>query len=430
LAAVEAPSGEDRASARPTICLLAASAICDDPRVRRQGELFAANGWRVIGVGLPGGQSQPPLWPIRTEAGGPGEDGQTLPQRTRRIVRRVALAARILQLRCSGARRRVHLARDIFWRRLAISPSVTAMHRAAQGIAADIWLANDWTALPIAARLARENGGRYVYDTHELATEESAEKVAWRHWKRPIVATIERQYIRGAALVSTVSAGIGRRLDSLYALPQPTLVVRNTPPYEACPFRPTGDRIRVLYHGLVLPGRGLELAIDSVVAWRSEFELTIRGPENPKFTPVLRTRIRALGLEGRVHLAPPVPATALVREAAAFDIGLFALPGHSQHNEFALPNKIFEYIMAGLCLCTSRLPEMAGVIERYDLGTTIPLLDAEAIARAINGLDRGRIDACKENALAAAHELCWERESAPLRARCRALLSRRADAPI
>ena len=39
----------------PTICLLALSTIADDPRVRRQGDIFHRSGWRVIGVGLPGG---------------------------------------------------------------------------------------------------------------------------------------------------------------------------------------------------------------------------------------------------------------------------------------------------------------------------------------------------------------------------------------
>ena len=67
--------------------------------------------------------------------------------------------------------------------------------------------------------------------------------------------------------------------------------------------------------------------------------------------------------------------TALVREAAAFDIGFFALPGHSRHNEFALPNKFFEYIMAGLALCVTDLPEMARLIRRHMLGVTFRSLD-------------------------------------------------------
>ena len=103
--------------------------------------------------------------------------------------------------------------------------------------------------------------------------------------------------------------------------------------------------------------------------------------------------------------------TALVREAAQFDVGFFALPGHSRHNEFALPNKFFEYVMAGLALCTTDLPEMARLIREYDLGVTIAAVEPNAIAAAVNALDPDRIDRFKRNALRAARELCWERES-------------------
>ncbi|MBV8132696.1 MAG: glycosyltransferase [Alphaproteobacteria bacterium] len=301
------------------------------------------------------------------------------------------------------------IADKLYW---MMQSTIIELYELAQTVDACVWLANDWIALPIAARLAKEKGGSYVYDTHEFAVEEYAEKLHWRMWKRPFVCAVERQYIGGAAVVSSVSAGISERLDAMYQLPRPSLVIRNTPFYQPFRFRPTGERIRVLYHGIIVIGRGLEQTIESVASWRPEFELTIRGPENPGYSDMLRQRIRHGGLENRVGLVPPVLMTALVEEATAFDIGFFALPGHSRHNAFALPNKFFEYIMAGLALCVSDLPEMARLVEEYQLGVLIPTLDPAAIASAINSFDRERIDACKRNALAAAEELCWERESA------------------
>jgi glycosyltransferase involved in cell wall biosynthesis len=415
--------------------VLALSAIADDPRVRRQGDGFHQIGWRVFGVGLPGGRSALPEWPILAEnqpsgsfaadrdrheprkppSPGAAESvvtGIANYLRKKPRLRRLASMGWRLLGRCMLLLVRVRpgLAEKMFW---ADMPP-RELHALAGAVEADIWLANDWTALPIVARLAREKGGIYGYDTHEFATEEYAEKRAWRLWHRPLVRALEGKFIREAKVVSAVSTGIARRLDELYSLPRPTIVVRNTPQYECRGFRPTGERIRVLYHGIIVPGRGLEIAIDSVAQWRTEFELTLRGPENPEFTPALRARIAARSLDGRVVLAPAVPMTELVQEASAFDIGFFALPGHSRHNEFALPNKIFEYIMAGLCLCMTELPEIAGLIREYELGVTIPTLDPAAIAVAINRLDRDRIDNHKRNALIAARELCWERESEKL----------------
>jgi hypothetical protein len=90
----------------------------------------------------------------------------------------------------------------------------------------------------------------------------------------------------------------------------------------------------------IVPNRGIEVAIESVALWRPEFTLMIRGPEKPSFGSLVRGRIA--GLEHRVGLVPPVPAVALVREAAAFDVGSFVLRGQSRDNQFALPNKFFE----------------------------------------------------------------------------------------
>jgi hypothetical protein len=113
----------------------------------------------------------------------------------------------------------------------------------------------------------------------------------------------------------------------------------------------------------------------------------------------------------------------LVREAARFDVGLFALPGHSRHNQYALPNKLFEYVMAGLALCISDLPEMTRIVRHYDLGVLIAKVKPNAIAAAVNELDQVKIDRHKKRALDAARELNWETEGARLVASADAALA-------
>lgn len=119
-------------------------------------------------------------------------------------------------------------------------------------------------------------------------------------------------------------------------------------------------------------------------------------------------------MAARVAFDPPVPMTELVTAASAFDVGLFALPDHSLQNVYVLPNKFFEYTMAGLALCVSDLPEMRRLLDAHDLGTVFSGLSPEAIAQAIHRLDRAAIDRFKRNALVAARELNWEVEGARL----------------
>jgi glycosyltransferase involved in cell wall biosynthesis len=444
------------------------SAIPDDPRVRRQGDLFAAAGWSVKGFGLPGARSTPPDWVVydpgvapspvdpsaaqrqNMELSGKTEkidysrrapDAALAPARSRgpggapllaaRKATRPALRRTIL-FGQSAVGRLHRLAAKIairlhvgdweaeYWR---LDPSFGEVYRIARAHRCDVWLANDWTAIPVARKIAREQGAVLLYDTHELASDESPERWRWRLVDRPVIMAIEAACIRGARRVSCVSEGIADRLQVNYRLRERPLVVRNTPRYESFAFRPTGENVEVLYHGIVFRTRGLEACIRSVAKWRPEFRLTIRGPASPEYRASLERLVAELGLARRVRLVPPAPMIDLVREASRFDIGLFALPGHSRHNRFALPNKLFEYIMAGLAVCVSDLPEMARIVRDFDLGALIGAVEPDAIAAAVNGFDRARIDDCKKRALEAARQLNWEVEGAPLLAAAEAALA-------
>ena len=56
------------------------------------------------------------------------------------------------------------------------------------------------------------------------------------------------------------------------------------------------------------------------------------------------------------------------------------------NGDVALPNKLFEYLHAGLPMVVSDVPEMAGFVARHRLGEIAPPHDPEAWARAIHRL--------------------------------------------
>ncbi len=467
------------------IGVIALSQFLDDPRVRRQCDLLHANGFEVFAIGEEDGRSVQLGWTVvqRLPSETPAAAATIAAQDDRRVAGRISdpvppfavpgllpslkknypmvwsvlrsgkrsllrmkrgaklfggtansaatrflgrsparFAQRlVITARAQRCRLQPSYADKIFW---TWNSKLNDLYNKARPLKCDIWIANDWITLPIAARLVAENGGIYVYDTHEFAIQEYQERWVWRIAQKPIVAALEKKYIEGAKLVSAVSSGIAERVTDIYRLPRPALTIRNTPNYIESSFRPAGDIIRVLYHGIVSPGRGLEAAIDSVSKWTSDREFYIRGPGSADYLDSLRKRIASAGLQSRVFLLPPVPMRELVPEARAFDIGFFALPGHSLHNEFALPNKFFEYAMAGLALCVSSLSEMAGLISKYQIGSTFAEISSESIADAVNQLSRDRIDQYKRNSLVAARELCWEQESVKLISALNALVPR------
>lgn len=275
----------------------------------------------------------------------------------------------------------------------------------------DLVIANDWRALPLAFAAKRACGARIIYDSHEFAPEEFADSWRWRVLARQHVVRIEDRYIREADAVATVSDGIADALAQRYGLPRPT-VISNTPAWQATVFRPTARTITVLYHGAVVPRRGLETLIESVALWPDGFRLVIRGPAQGGFDQHLRNLVGPLS--ERIALEPPVPPDQLISTAAQADIGVFLLSNSTTHARFAMPNKIFEYMQAGLMVISSDLPEIRRMIETAGCGTLLSDDSPEGIATCLAGLDTSGIDTCKRAALARAQDINFEAEGGKL----------------
>lgn len=277
-----------------------------------------------------------------------------------------------------------------------------------------IWIANDWLTLPLAAEGAKTFRSVYVYDSHEFATQEFAERWDWRVFRQPLVKRVEGQYIDGARVLTAVSPPITEALVKKYSFKGVAATLRNMPVYQEFPLRPVGAEVRVLYHGILAPHRGLEAAIQALSQWPDGFRLTIRGPGHAAYLQALSALAAKHGVSRRLVIEPPLPVCDLVKAASAHDVGLLALPGHSTHNAFALPNKVYEYMMAGLSLCLSDLPAMAEVVRTTGAGVLCGDGGPSALARAMRSLTHERINSMKANALEAAKTLHFDVDAQPI----------------
>jgi glycosyltransferase involved in cell wall biosynthesis len=378
-----------------TVGILAATPIADDPRVRRQIRMFQSAGWRVRAYGLSGGKSAIDF------------DGLFVPPQPNTAASRIREKIRLASLSTIA---RISDATTCALYRLTdhFSRAVTAdAHR----FAPDLWIANDWNTLPAAARLAQRTGAALLYDSHEFALEEFRESWKWRWFVRPLVAAVEGRYIRDAALVTTVSASIGDALRRAYDLDVTPLTVRNIPYFERHAPAPSSGTIKVLYHGLVKPNRGLETIVKSVSLWPAHFSLIIRGPADPAYVAHLKRLADSANVRERVAIEPPAAMLDLVSEASKADIGIFIVPPHSKQNEYVLPNKIFEYMMAGLAICSIDMPEIRRFIDRHACGTLIANNTPQAVADALLPFDGPELNRFKEASLRAANVENFESEA-------------------
>ena len=375
------------------VCILSQTPIADDPRVRRQGDALHRAGHDVVALGVRGAHSGPPAWPVIELRG---------PSRT--------LQGKVLTSIRTQAARMPPLADAVYWS----FREHREMRAAAVDTKADVYHANDWRVLPVAAAAAAATGARYVYDSHEFAVEENIVSRAWRFTFPHYIRAIEARHIHEAGFVSTVGAEIASLMQDAYRLPERPVVIRNVPDRQAMPYRDPGDPMVVLYHGKFNADRGLVDLVRSVAGWRDGLRLVVRGWGTTDVESQIRRAVEDAGVGDRVTIEPPAPMSELVGLANLADIGVHPMPPSSRQTRFALPNKFFEYVMAGLAVCVTDAPEMARIVREYECGIVVTDARVEGIAAAVNSLTPERVAAFKRASLVAAEELCWDREQSRL----------------
>jgi glycosyltransferase involved in cell wall biosynthesis len=277
--------------------------------------------------------------------------------------------------------------------------------------------ANDLDTLPAAFIASRVCGARLLYDSHELWC--GASRDVGSVGKRVAFVT-ERTISQRADAVVTVSDHLARRMGELLGIAKPT-VVMNSPWFvpdaeltEQPWVRDYKDRKRVLHQGRYVAGRGILEAILAARHLPEEVILLFRG-----FGPLegeMRDLVRRERLDERVHFLPAVAMNELVQSAVGAHIGLVLYARTNENNSFAAPNKLFEFIMAGVPCVGTDMPFLREVLEGGELGAVFKERDPEDLARVITDLlaKPARLDTMKQRCRDAARAFAWEAEAAKL----------------
>jgi glycosyltransferase involved in cell wall biosynthesis len=257
---------------------------------------------------------------------------------------------------------------------------------------------------------ARLTGARLVYDSHELATSVPYRERAWA-W---FVSAIEHAVVPRAAAVITVSDGIADRLRERYHLRHRPTVVRNVSALRAAGTGTLRRRLGigadvplVLHQGAPAPDRGCE-ALVQAAAQLDGVRVAFLGDPEPGYGERLEAMIAQLGVGAKVSMLPSIPLDELLASTAEADVGVTLLGDTCENHRLALPNKLFEYIAAGVPVVASALPETERLVGAYGVGWCASPEDPAALAAALQtALDHRGDPALRERLAHAASELRW-----------------------
>jgi len=283
-------------------------------------------------------------------------------------------------------------------------PYLHGRHMLQAAVSEDAWAyhSHDLDMSMIALLAATRKKVACVCDFHEWYSENvSYNRLTQRYrphafFKRWIYQNMERLVLHTATEVITVCDSIGQSLVKVYQAPRHVHIIRNIPEIKIFDPSPTidlkkelaipGDKIIVLYQGGLGPSRNLEPVIEAM-AKVANAVFVIRGPGYEFWAKKYYRMAKRLKVRDKIHCLPPVPSTQVVAEARGADMGLWTLLANVGLNfKYSLPNKVFEYIAAGVPLLAADLPEVRKIVLGYKIGVCFDPESPRSIARAINQL--------------------------------------------
>jgi glycogen synthase len=283
---------------------------------------------------------------------------------------------------------------------------------------ASLFMASDLYSLPVAARAARRNRIPLLYDSRELYSSIAA--LAGRPLTQMYWSYLERRLARLSTAIITVNASIADILIAKFPSVR-VVVLRNYPAWQRS-FKTDAlrrrlsipdDEVIVLSQGGLQPGRGAFPLIDAL-GLLSGHRLVFLGSGG--YRDAILNRALDRGVAERVSVITDVSADELGEYTASADVGCCLIENLGASYYASLPNKLFEYIAAGVPVVGSDFPEISRVIESEKVGVTVDPGDAKAIAKAIERLlPKGDLHMmCSANCLAAQGRYRWETEGTRL----------------
>lgn len=291
----------------------------------------------------------------------------------------------------------------------------------------DIVFAEDLYTLPICIIVGKLKGAKVIYDCRELfgflagLKDKPFTQKMWR--------IIEKFFINKANLVLVTGKMDDEFLKSEYNLKN-TFVLRNLPLFKNSDspidfynqFGIEKDKKILIYQGVVVHGRGLKIIFE-VLKKSDDFVLIVLGDgEHLKYYQDLS---KSLSIDKKVFFAGKISQEKLINYTSSAFVGLSLIENLSLSYYYALPNKLFEYVMAEVPVIVTNLPQMKEIVDEFKVGFVVEENDFESIIQIIERLNQDNLyyNQLKENCRKASEILCWENEFKPLKKKIQEILS-------
>ncbi|HXY30876.1 MAG TPA: glycosyltransferase family 4 protein [Gemmatimonadaceae bacterium] len=294
------------------------------------------------------------------------------------------------------------------WRRalnwLTFSRSVTWWRPAPGGRQPNVIIGSSPHLLAAAAslRLARRLGVPFLFEVRDLWPESLLAAGGRKGLLYYALDAIARRLYRSSDRIIVLAQGVGEYLATRGVPRSQIVYVPNGADVDPAPSRPRqadGSRLTAVYAGAHGPANGLDTVVDAAALLRDDprirFLLVGDGPS--KNDLVARARARSLT---NMEFREPVPKDQVAALLLAADLGLMVLRDAPLFSFGVSPNKLFDYMAAGLPIVCNVPGEVADILRQAGSGVQATDSSPEALASAVRRV--AALDPAARSALGAA----------------------------
>lgn len=279
---------------------------------------------------------------------------------------------------------------------------------------AEIIFAEDIYTLPFAVFFGKLKRAKVYYDSRELFGYLAGLKD--KRFKQAVWKWIENLFIKRADYVIVTGQMDAEFLQKEYGLKN-IILLRNLPRYyKPSPIPDVHSQLRIaktkkiiLYQGVILKGRGIEKIFSALSQLPDHVFVIVGGGEFAEYYKNLATE---MNINEQVIFLGKLTQDDLPKITASADVGVSLIENLSTSYYYALPNKLFEYIMAEIPVIVSNLPQMKEVVEKYNVGFVVDIDNQAELVSVLQNLsyNRSLCESIKQNCQIASQELNWEKE--------------------
>lgn len=277
------------------------------------------------------------------------------------------------------------------------------MQSVALALKPDIIHCHDLDTLYAGYHVSLLTGAKLVYDSHELFIE--------LHFldptSRKYYAEIESELFSKIDAFVTVSPAVGERLTTKYKSDLEPVVLYNGGTHVVSQVSKVGEPPRLFFQGAFASDRNLVELVRAMKPLEGRATLSLQGWGDSE--DQIKEVIKELSLENTVKLVAPCKPSEVVDSASKYDIGIINSLCLDENFKTTLPNKLFDYMCAGLAVATTNLPPIKEILDKHSCGVTYEQRGVEHTSKILSELvaDKDAIFEMKKNSLNAASLYAW-----------------------